>query len=305
MTGGMDETHSNAGDFMTALHDLPSVIEVRKHIGSGSFGHVYQCRMTGYDEEDVAVKILLEAHDFDQNREANLLVKMSHPCLARLLDVIHVGRIYALVLELCTGGTLRTFLHGSNAILPWKFNLFRRLTAVIGIVSAVQYLHASNIVHRDVKSSNCLLSRAIEPDSRELPPIKIGDLGLARRVAESTTTRSAETVRYMAPEVILSHEYGVAADIFSLGVMLHEFISGEVPFQECTCNDGSSIATCILQGQRPPFEPLPPSAVRVNIPSILETCWDRDANSRLIATELHAFLANAILWIPEEEATYM
>jgi serine/threonine protein kinase len=293
----------NSGDFVAALRGLPGMTAVHNRIGVGSFGHVYQCSVKDRSVEDVAVKVLLEAPDPEQNREANLLLKMSHPNLVQLLNVIEEGNIYALVLELCTGGNLMTFLHGSNTI-PWKFNLFRRLKAMIGIVSAVQYLHSQNIVHRDVKSSNCLLSRALEVGSKELPLIKLGDLGLARQITESPMTRGAGTVRYMAPEVILSQNYGLAADVFSLGVLLHEIISGEVPFQDLTCND-ASIATCIVQGQRPTFENLPPSANRVNLPIIIETCWAMDKRSRLRSIELHAFLANAVLWIPEEEATYM
>lgn len=302
-TGTGGKTVYSSGDPVGALRSLPGIVEVRNRIGVGSFSHVYQCSMTNRNE-DVAVKVLLQVPGSEQNREANILLQMCHPNLIHLLECIQERHIHALVLELCTGGSLMKFLHGPNKPLSLKFNLYKRLNGMVGIISAVQYLHAHNIVHRDIKSSNCFLSRTIDTFSRELPPLKLGDLGLARPITMSPMTRGTGTVRYMAPEVIMSKHYGLAADVFSLAIMLHEFASGEIPFQELRRND-ASLAACIVQGQRPSLDSLPPSAIRVELPSILETCWAMDASSRLTVQDLHSFLTNVIRWIPEEEISYV
>lgn len=301
----VNQAPSAIGDPVKALGSLPGIVQIRNRLGVGSFSHVYQCR-TERQIEDVAVKILLRSNGSEENREARILMELSHPNLIRLVDYIQVDNINALVLELCTGGSLMAFLHGSSGAaraLASRFNLYRRLTAVNGIVCAAAYLHALNIVHRDIKSGNCFLSHQVDARATDLPLVKLGDLGLARSITAAAMTRGTGTVRYMAPEVIMSNHYGLAADVFSLGIMIHEVASGEVPYSDLMRNDASLVAS-IAQGLRPSASALPQSAIRVDLPSILETCWATDENARLTSSELHAFVNNAIKWIPEQEATY-
>jgi serine/threonine protein kinase len=176
-----------------------------------------------------------------------------------------------------------------------------RLNAMLGIVSAIEYLHSGNIIHRDVKSGNCFLSYAIEPWAIEIPALKLGDLGLARPVAMENMTRGAGTMRYMAPEVITSHSYGLGADIFSLGIMLHELVTGEPPFSKAKLNEGA-IAAKIVQGVRPSLESLSAAAVNVDLPNILESCWAQEASIRLTASEVIARLYQSIQLVPPNAA---
>lgn len=243
-----------------------------------------------------------EASGVVKSPEALLLMQLDHPNLTRLLDCVEVCGTHALVLELCTGGTLSGFLHGNTAQFAKKMNLYKRLKAMIGVISAVAYLHSMGIIHRDVKSNNCLLSHEVHDLSAALPLLKLGDLGLARQNAMGgAMTQGIGTVRYMAPEVISSQNYDYAADIFSLGVMIHEVVSGQVPFE--SGNEGA-VAAAIVQGQRPSNDVLPASAVRINIPSLLDSCWSTSPETRITAQEIIPFLTGAVEWIPEEEDTY-
>jgi len=270
---------------------LPKIAKVHRRLGVGSFGHVYQCSIIGSSEQ-VAVKVLLRAPRAEKDREANLLKQLAHPNLIRLWDHIQSDDIHALVFELCTGGSLQAFLHGTTAMLAMSFKLHERLKAMVGIVSAIEYLHSQSIVHRDVKSANCFLSSKAMATA-ELPPLKLGDLGLARPLANESMTRGIGTIRYMAPEVITSHNYGLAADIFSLGVMLHEVASGQVPFGISKRNDGV-LAASIVQGNRPSSSALPQGAILMELPQVLESCWAADVNLRLTAPELLEHLASAV-----------
>lgn len=290
-------------DRHAALSKLPGIVHIRNRLGVGRFSHMYQCSIEGRSEE-VAVKLIQRPRASEPNREAGLLMQLSHPNLVQLLDSIQVENLQALVLEMCTGGSLMGLLHGSNAAMVLRFNLFRRLKSMIGIVSAIEYLHAKNIIHRDIKSSNCFLTEKVDAETQDLPVMKLGDLGLARPITKESMTRGTGTVRYMAPEVIASNTYGTPADVFSLATLLNELVTGEAPFCSLKCND-EVLGAAIKQGHRPSLQAMPQSAIRVDLPNILETCWAADANSRLTAIELLHFLTSVVDWIPEEEASYI
>lgn len=284
-----------------AVRCLPGLRALHCRLGIGSFGHVYRCSVANSADE-VAVKVLLsEPPETDQ--EASLLKQLNHPHLVRLLDYIQVENAHMLVLELCSGGSLSSFLHGSNRSSSTKFGLWMRLNAMIGIVSAIEYLHSVNIIHRDVKSSNCFLSYQIDPWAIEIPPLKLGDLGLARPAAMENMTRGAGTIRYMAPEVITSRFYGLAADVFSIGIMLHEFVTGTPPFGGggARLNEGA-IASNIVKGGRPLLESLSPAALNVDLPCLLESCWAQDPSVRPTASEVICHLSNSIQRVPPNAA---
>lgn len=157
-------------------------------------------------------------------RERAVLARLNHPLIGRLLDAGVAGNQAYLVLEYVDGSTLaehaRTHCH----------TVAQRVRLLVQIAEAVDYAHAQLIVHRDLKPSNVLVDRDGRP--------KLLDFGIAGLIddgqpVDTDLTRQTGrglTLAYAAPEQILGSPIGVAADVFSLGVMLFELLSGELPF---------------------------------------------------------------------------
>ncbi|MBU6258497.1 MAG: serine/threonine protein kinase [Burkholderiales bacterium] len=207
--------------------------ELREKIGQGGMGEVWRARRAdGLYEAQAAIKLLrsdlaLATLRARFERERALLARLNHPAIARLLDAgVDQGRAY-LVLELVEGRTLdeHVRLHG----LP----LAARVRLLMRIAEAVDYAHARLIVHRDLKPANVIVTEAGEA--------KLLDFGIAGLLAEgdegavgdgelTRLTGRALTPGYAAPEQVSGEPIGTAADVFSLGVMLYELISGCLPF---------------------------------------------------------------------------
>ncbi|HVB92480.1 MAG TPA: serine/threonine-protein kinase [Acidimicrobiales bacterium] len=186
-------------------------------LGQGGMSDVYEAvdQDTG---NRVAVKVVRSGDPELARRlgqEVRVHQRMEHPGLIRLLDAGQAeGQAY-LVMELVEGATLAASLQGAP--------LGTRLTAKLGgiVSSALAYVHAQGIVHRDVKPSNILLAA----DGRAL----LGDFGIARLLNGSTFTidgTTLGTVAYMAPEQLEDHQVGPGADIWSLGLVLLECLLG-------------------------------------------------------------------------------
>lgn len=269
--------------------ELPLVLQVHELLGTGSFSHVFRCKVSSCSE-DVAVKVPTRSIPSEKDRELALLMTLDHPNLVRLLDTSKVRNIQALVLELCSGGSLTAFLHKNRAEAQ-RFGLPERIRGMLGIVHAIEYLHCQNIVHRDVKSGNCFLLHQVADDADELPPLKLGDMGLARPITTESMSRGVGTVRYMAPEVITSGNYGLGADIYSLGVMLHEMASGQQPYVRERLSE-AVITVKVVQGLRPSLDSLPEGVVGNALRSVLGYCWTMAASMRLSAPELIAHLTH-------------
>ncbi|MFG6485332.1 serine/threonine-protein kinase [Roseateles sp. BYS78W] len=198
-------------------------------LGEGGMGQVWRAeRADGLYQGEAAIKLLRDdvagagvAARFA--RERALLGRLTHPGIARLLDAGEQhGRVF-LVLEYVAGKTLSEHARG----LP----LAERVKLLVSVASAVEYAHAQLIVHRDLKPSNVMV------DDRGAP--KLLDFGIAGLLDDSgqqsdnaltQLTGRRLTPAYAAPEQITGETIGVAADIYSLGVMLHELATGVLPF---------------------------------------------------------------------------
>jgi serine/threonine protein kinase len=170
----------------------------------------------------VAVKILRDASG-EQNRfeqEARLLARLQHPHLVRLLDVgDHDGRPF-LVLEFIKGPTLAAFTK-QGPVAPGRV---RHLAAELA--DALAYLHARSVVHRDVKPSNVLID--------ERGSAKLADFGIARLIDSGRVTSAGQAIgsmAYMAPEQVQGERAGPPADIYALGLVLLELLTGQPPFE--------------------------------------------------------------------------
>jgi serine/threonine protein kinase len=265
--------------------------DILSPLGAGGFGEVYKARDTRLDRT-VAIKILPSADPELKarfEREAKAIAALTHPHICTLYDVGHQDGTDYLVMEYLEGDTLeKKIAHG-----PIKID--EALKIAIEIADALDVAHRAGIVHRDLKPANVILTKS---------GVKLLDFGLAKlRPLPGVTASSAAatvttppitargsilgTLRYMSPEQLEGDEADARSDIFALGEVLYETLSGKPPFE------GASQANLIAAIMR--AEPIPVSAHRPLTPPLLEhvvsRCLakrrdDRWQTSRDLAEEL-------------------
>lgn len=201
-----------------------------KHIGSGAAGDVWLAESTR-DEATYAAKILKSEHANDADlverfvRERSVLIGLRHPSIVAVRDLVVEGATLAIVMDYIAGGTLRDLL-AAQKTLPATEVL--NLTAQIfdGLTEA----HRLQVIHRDIKPDNVLLSAPWEPGQAET--VRVTDFGIASVVSarQRQTSGMLGTPQYMAPEIISHGHSTSAADVYSTGVLLYELLSGRTPF---------------------------------------------------------------------------
>lgn len=151
-------------------------------------------------------------------REAKAAARLSHPHVVGVLDQGEDGRIAYLVMEYIKGHTLRDVLKERGALSPRL-----ALALIAPVVEGLGAAHAAGLIHRDIKPENVLMA----DDGR----IKVGDFGLARAISTSTSTGALiGTVAYLSPELVLGRQADARSDIYSVGIMLYEMLTGRQPF---------------------------------------------------------------------------
>lgn len=208
--------------------------EVLEMLGRGGMGAVYRARQTSLNR-DVAIKILPPDLSNDAEfaerfrREAQTMARLSHPNIVHVYDFGHEPEsgLFFLVMEFVDGADLRDLIAGGGMEPDEALRVVRE------VCEALSHAHASGFAHRDVKPGNVFLTGAGH--------VKIGDFGLAKLMPSSaaaenapeltTTGATPGTVDYCAPEILSGSGDGgdLRADIFSLGVMLHELLTGVRP----------------------------------------------------------------------------
>lgn len=203
-------------------------LEIRELLGKGGMGAVYQARHPGLDRL-VAVKILPAEISHDPSfaerfqREARALARLSHPNIVAVFDFGQTAGLFYFVMEFVDGANLRQMIQTGTLTPP------EALAIVPQICEALQFAHDEGIVHRDIKPENILLDKKGR--------VKIADFGLAKLLGESDgdqiltgTHQVMGTLRYMAPEQMQgSREVDHRADIYSLGVVFYELLTGQLP----------------------------------------------------------------------------
>ena len=214
-------------DSAEVAHRLPQ-FEILELLGRGGMGVVYKARQLNLDRI-VALKILPPADaltpDFVERfrREARSLAKLSHANIVAVYDFGEAGGLYYFVMEFVDGVNLRAMIRAG------KMKPEEALAVVPKICDALQFAHEEGVVHRDIKPENILIDKRGR--------VKIADFGLAkllrREQTDNTLTMSGMTLgtpRYMAPEQMDKPEtVDHRADIYSLGVVFYEMLTGEVP----------------------------------------------------------------------------
>jgi CheY-like chemotaxis protein len=202
-------------------------------IGGGSFGAVFRAHHLELDR-DVAVKVLATSAGTDPEalarfqREGRSACRVQHPNAVAVLDFgVNQGGVAYLVMELLQGHSLEKELEDKGRLPP-----SRCAEIVVPVCSALAAAHAAGWLHRDIKPSNVFLHQT---PHGEMP--KILDFGIAKLVGEAAVGRSLTvdgsllgTPAYMAPERFRRGPYGPKSDIYSVGAMLYEMLSGRLPF---------------------------------------------------------------------------
>ena len=255
--------------------------EVIEKIGSGGMGEVYRARDTKLGR-DVALKILPENLAADPERaarfetEARAVAALRHPSIVTIHGIDEADGVRFMAMELVEGKTL------TQLIPPGGLPLDRFLEIAIPLADAVAAAHAKGITHRDLKPDNVM----VEPDGR----IKVLDFGLAKLlevglIGDGTLTvgpgvtasgRIMGTVAYMSPEQAEGKPVDPRSDVFSLGIVLYEMITGDRPFQGDT---HISTITAILRDTPKPVHERTHAAPR-QLDRILQRCLEKSPDRR-------------------------
>lgn len=252
-------------------------------IGKGEYGKVYQA-MDKDSGELFAVKVVkLKSNSEEalQNLflEINTLKSLSHNNIIKYYqtDIDPDTRKVKILLEYATGGSMQDLLKKYGR---FSESMVRSYTTQLSI--ALNYLHGKNLVHRDLKSANILIT--------EDAVIKISDFGCSKKIVSGRLPKSVRGSPYwMAPEVVLKQGHGCPADIWSLGCIIIEMLTGRPPWSEYSSKSSEIIKIISIQGMLPKIP-----KVSQDIREFIKLCLVREPEKRLTARQLlgHSFISS-------------
>ncbi|MDN5383631.1 serine/threonine-protein kinase [Streptomyces sp. LB8] len=256
-------------------------------LGRGATGTVWRARqretagaeaaVPGQPGETVAIKVLKEELAGDPDvvmrflRERSVLLRLTHPNIVRVRDLVVEGDLLALVMDLIDGPDLHRYLRENGPFTPVAAAL---LTAQIA--DALAASHADGVVHRDLKPANVLLKQ----DGDQLHPM-LTDFGIARLADSPGLTRPHEfvgTPAYVAPESAEGRPQTSAVDVYGAGIMLYELVTGRPPF--------SGESTLEVLHQHLSAEPRRPSTLPGPLWTVIERCLSKNPDLRPSAENL-------------------
>lgn len=239
--------------------------ELTAMIGGGGMATVYEARHPGLDQR-VAVKILHPFLSTDRSfidrfrREAHAVAALRHPNIVRVLDFDHDDQLYYMVMEYIGGPTMSSVLSARRGVGGLSLPEVRRIFPPL--CSAVDYAASRGMVHRDIKPANIILSEDGEPI--------LTDYGIAKMVGSTSLTSPGTVVgsaHYMSPEQAQGYECDIRSDLYSLGIVLFEALSGAVPF------DADTTVTVLLKQISAPIPSI--RALRPNLPPAIDVMLAR------------------------------
>ncbi|MCL2088375.1 MAG: Stk1 family PASTA domain-containing Ser/Thr kinase [Oscillospiraceae bacterium] len=231
--------------------------EITEHVGMGGMANVYMAKDV-VEDKPVALKILRDEFIDDEDflrqfrNESKAIAALSHPNIVKILDVNFGNRIQYIVMEYIGGITLKEYIEQQGTI-SWKDTVH----FTIQILRALQNAHDKGIVHRDIKPHNIMLLQD--------GTIKVMDFGIARFVRDEARRSSEKTigsVHYISPEQAKGEPTDEKSDIYSVGIMLYEMLTGKLPFE-----GGKPEQIAVMQMQATPKMP---RQINENIPEGLE-----------------------------------
>ncbi|MCX7156145.1 MAG: serine/threonine-protein kinase [Rhodocyclales bacterium] len=243
--------------------------EIRKKLGEGATSIVYLA-FDPFAEREVAVKAIFPEVLRDKERgrlyrnllmtEASLAGKLMHPHIVQIFDAVVDEEQSYVVMEYVRGGTLEPFCTPS-ALLP----VDRLVEMIFKCTRALDYAFRAGITHRDIKPANILLVNAGDSVERASGDIKISDFGAAMLTSSEQTRTQVSGVgspAYMSPQQVRDMALNHQTDIYSLGVVMYQLLTGRLPFQS-TSNYGMIYQICNT-------DPPPPSTFRADMPTSLD-----------------------------------
>ncbi len=233
---------------------LDNKYEIIKLVGQGGMASVYKARDLRLGRF-VAIKILKNEYIDNEQflkkfmREAQADAKLAHPNIVNVYDVGTENGVYYLVMEFIDGPTLNDYIKTKKRIEPEE-----TVSMVYSIALGLNHAHNNNIIHRDIKPHNILLT------SSKIP--KVADFGIARATTSSTLTATEDalgSVHYISPEQARGGFLDERSDLYSLGIMMYQMLTGELPY------DGDSPVTVALKHVQNNVEP--PQSINKDIPA--------------------------------------
>ena len=269
---------------MSPTSILAERYELKDKLGSGGMSNVYRAT-DNILERTVAVKVLAEHLSDDDRfvarfrREALAVAKLIHPNIVQVYDTgVDHGRHF-IVMECVEGRSGAQILKSEGVIDP-------ELAVEIGVqaCSGLEYAHRHNIIHRDVKPGNLMITGG--PVGGDEMTCKLTDFGIARAAEQTRITQVGSvvgTAAYLAPEQVRGEEATPSSDVYALGVVLYQFLTGRLPYE------GSSLAELAIRQQNE--KPLSPRTYNSDVPETVSASVMRalEGDKRLRFTSAGAF----------------
>ena len=260
--------------------------EVLEKVGIGGMATVYKAKCHVLNRY-VAIKILKDEFTTDSefikkfNTEAQSAASLTHPNIVSIFDVCNEDNLYYIVMELIQGKTLKEIIT-EDGRLSWKWSV----NIAIQIASALETAHKNNIIHRDIKPHNIIIT--------EDGIAKVTDFGIAKAVSNSTITAFGTTigsVHYFSPEHARGGFTDAKSDLYSLGIVMYEMLTGRVPFDADT-----PVSVALKQVQEEPVDPMNYNdTIPVSVNRIILKAMQKDPNLRYQnATEMLRDLSLAL-----------
>ena len=260
----------------TPLEDIRKIgrYDILEIIGKGSMGLVYKA-LDPKINRLLAIKTIRFSDEFDEDviqeikerffREAEIAGQLSHPSIVTIHDLGEDQDLTYMAMEYLEGEDLEKFVSKKN-LLPLR----KVLHVVASIAEALDFAHNADVIHRDIKPANIRLLKS--------GGVKVTDFGIARAISSSRTRTGVilGTPNYMSPEQIMGQKIDPRSDIFSLGVLLYQLLTGELPFQG---DNLSSLLYQITQVKQPPMRTFGPK-MPLACEQIVDKALAKNANDR-------------------------
>lgn len=265
------------------LNDRYEIIGV---VGSGGMSDVYKAKCHKLNRY-VAIKVLKKEYSMDKNfvskfrAEAQSAAGLSNPNIVNIYDVCEDEGLYYIVMELVEGITLKAYIEKKG-----RLDVKEALSIAIQIAQGIKAAHAHQIIHRDIKPQNIIISK----DGK----VKVTDFGIARvSSAQTINSNAMGSVHYISPEQARGGYVDERSDIYSLGITIYEMLTGKVPFQSDTA---VSVALMHIQNEIPSPREIVPE-IPVDVEKIIYKCTQKKVDRRysdagMLIEDLKAALLN-------------